>query len=141
LFRTSLLHKGGPVWNNLLSRYTKAEDGDRFKVERWETFSVQTAAWYPGFGDSFAVEFPVTEIWRLISSYPPKAVHTDWPPTKLYIGDLLITVPDSLQGKPLIRVELMDASRVKFLGDGRRPICDENMALAMCGGLGLAPDR
>lgn len=138
LDRTSLIHRNGPVWNNLLSRYRKEVDGDQVNDERWKDYSIQTAAWYSDFEGCFAAEIPVTEIWRLISSYPGEAMHIH---SKVVLGDISIEVVGSLQGKPLVRMEFMDCVKIKHFGFGKRQIYSQNMAHAICGGLGLPPDQ
>lgn len=140
----SLYEGNGPVWKVLLFRYSKIRDFGKPETERWETMPLQTAPWSSEGG--FAAELPVTELWRLISSYPREAVHRGWhtpgqkgDPSYIYVGDLLISVPDTLQGKPLIHIELLDVSKIKFTGAGLRTIPSEDVAKAMCGGLGLPP--
>jgi hypothetical protein len=135
-----------PTWDALLSYYTNIIDKVP-QVDRWQEIPIQTAAWYPKEGGSFAAEVPVTEVWRLMASYVREAIHTVipgivvHPETKLFVGDAALTVADNLQGNPVVRVEFMDHAKVKFAGYGLREICSEQLAAAMCGGLGLPPDR
>ncbi|KAI4248753.1 MAG: hypothetical protein LQ352_005817 [Teloschistes flavicans] len=127
-----------PTWLWVLNRY--GEPG-LVNDHRRSRLSVQDAIWCPLFGGAFAVEIPVVDIWRIISSFNPFFdSYTNEPntETEMHVHDLWISVPTELNGQPLVHMNLRPTTI--FAPYNRATMPAVKLARAMCGGEGLTAD-
>ncbi|KAL8691666.1 MAG: hypothetical protein Q9218_003166 [Villophora microphyllina] len=127
-----------PAWLWVLNRYN--EPGLAHENRR-SRLSVQDAIWCPSFGGAFAIEVPVVDIWRIISSFNPFFVNYTNEPnteTEMHVHDLWISVPLELNGQPLVHINLRPTTI--FAPYERATIPAKKLALAMCGGEGLTAE-
>ncbi|KAL9581280.1 MAG: hypothetical protein Q9212_003989 [Teloschistes hypoglaucus] len=127
-----------PTWLWVLNRY--CEPG-LVNDNRRSRLSVQDAIWCPLFGGAFAIEIPVVDIWRILSSFNPffdSYTNEHNTETEMHVHDLWISVPSEFNGQPLVHMNLRPMT--VFAPYERASMPEEKLARAMCGGEGLAAD-